>query len=289
MLPERPLTPSPGVGRRHPRPARRSTSTGTRRRRRWAEEALAGARELGPRRRRGRRAGHARAGGREPRATRQKAQARLAEARDRAPRPATSRSSCAPTTTWPAATTTPASCRPRWRCSTPGVDPGRGDRPDLQPVRVGAAGPAGDRAVRGRRLGRQPGGGRAGRRPHAGLGAGPAGRGRALRRGRPAGCPPRWSGSRQLRGAWSQDTSLALVAGGCEADLLRWRGDLDGAVRRGRPRDRVRQPRAGRSGISAASGWPPSGWRALADRAETARLRGDDGGRRGRPWPAAGS
>jgi AAA ATPase-like protein len=34
----------------------------------------------------------------------------------------------------------------------------------------------------------------------------------------------------QLRGSWSQDVSLALVAGGCEADLLRWRGDLDGAA-----------------------------------------------------------
>lgn len=34
----------------------------------------------------------------------------------------------------------------------------------------------------------------------------------------------------QLRGSWGQDDSLALVAGGCEADLLRWLGDLDGSA-----------------------------------------------------------
>ena len=45
-----------------------------------------------------------------------------------------------------------------------------------------------------------------------------------------AGCPTAIERVAQLRGAWSQDVSLALVAGGCEADLLRWRGDLDGAA-----------------------------------------------------------
>jgi DNA-binding CsgD family transcriptional regulator len=84
---------------------------------------------------------------------------------------------------------------------------------------------------------------------------------------------------RQLRGAWSQDTSLALVAGGCEADLLRWRGDLDGAVR------------AAEHAIAYVSRrwekWYLGGiWlaalalAALADRAATERLRGDDAAER---------
>lgn len=80
---------------------------------------------------------------------------------------------------------------------------------------------------------------------------------------------------RQLRGSWSQDTSLALVAGGCEADLLRWRGDIAGAVT------------AADHAIAYVSRrwekWYLGGiWlaalalAALADRAETERLRGDD-------------
>ncbi len=79
---------------------------------------------------------------------------------------------------------------------------------------------------------------------------------------------------RQLRGSWSQDTSLALVAGGCETDLLRWRGDIAGAV----------------TAVDNAIAYVSRRWEkwylggiwlaalglaALADRAETERLRGD--------------
>ena len=83
---------------------------------------------------------------------------------------------------------------------------------------------------------------------------------RSTSRSVPRAARPRSSGSRQLRGAWSQDTSLALIAGGCEADLLRWRGDLDGAVRTPPTTRSSTSAGAGRSGISAASGWPRSGW-----------------------------
>ena len=79
---------------------------------------------------------------------------------------------------------------------------------------------------------------------------------------------------RQLRGAWSQDTSLALIAGGCEADLLRWRGDLDGAVRAADNAIAYVSRRWEKwylGGIWLAA----LGLAALADRAETARLRGD--------------
>ena len=34
----------------------------------------------------------------------------------------------------------------------------------------------------------------------------------------------------RLRGSWDADPQVALVAGGCEADLLTWEGDLTGAV-----------------------------------------------------------
>ncbi len=80
---------------------------------------------------------------------------------------------------------------------------------------------------------------------------------------------------RQLRGAWSQDTSLALIAGGCEADLLRWRGDLDGAVRAADHAIAYVSRRWEKwylGGIWLAA----LGLAALADRAETERLRGDE-------------
>jgi DNA-binding CsgD family transcriptional regulator len=79
----------------------------------------------------------------------------------------------------------------------------------------------------------------------------------------------------QLRGAWVQDVSLAMIAGGCEADLLRWRGDLDGAA----------------DAAEHAIDWVNRRWdewylggiwlsalglAALADRAEGERLRGED-------------
>ena len=79
----------------------------------------------------------------------------------------------------------------------------------------------------------------------------------------------------QLRGAWSQDVSLALVAGGCEADLLRWRGDLDGAA-----------DAADRAIAYVTRRWDQwylggiwlsaLGLAALADRAEGERLRRDE-------------
>ncbi|MFL6128027.1 MAG: AAA family ATPase [Mycobacteriales bacterium] len=79
---------------------------------------------------------------------------------------------------------------------------------------------------------------------------------------------------RQLHGAWSQDTSLALIAGGCEADLLRWRGDLDGAV--GAADHAIayvsrRWEKWYLGGIWLAA----LGLAALADRAEGERLRDD--------------
>jgi len=79
----------------------------------------------------------------------------------------------------------------------------------------------------------------------------------------------------QLRGSWSRDVSLALVAGGAEADLLRWRGDLDGAVDAAdRAADYVTrrwdQWYLGGIWLSAL------GLAALADRAEGERLRSED-------------
>jgi DNA-binding CsgD family transcriptional regulator len=79
----------------------------------------------------------------------------------------------------------------------------------------------------------------------------------------------------QLRGAWSQDVSLALVAGGCEADLLRWRGDLDGAADAA---DRAIEYVTRRWDKWYLGGiWLSAlGLAALADRAEGERLRGED-------------
>lgn len=79
---------------------------------------------------------------------------------------------------------------------------------------------------------------------------------------------------RQLRGSWSQDTSLALVAGGCEADLLRWRGDLDGAASAADNAIAYVSRRWEKwylGGIWLAA----LGLAALGDRAEDERLRGD--------------
>ncbi|HST65550.1 MAG TPA: LuxR C-terminal-related transcriptional regulator, partial [Mycobacteriales bacterium] len=78
-----------------------------------------------------------------------------------------------------------------------------------------------------------------------------------------------------LRGSWAQDVSLALVAGGCEADLLRWRGDLDGAADAAeRAIDYVSRRwddwYLGGIWLSAL------GLAALGDRAEGERLRGED-------------
>ncbi|HEY6749683.1 MAG TPA: AAA family ATPase [Mycobacteriales bacterium] len=79
----------------------------------------------------------------------------------------------------------------------------------------------------------------------------------------------------QLRGSWSQDVSLALVAGGCEADLLRWRGDLDGAADAA---DRAMEyvTRRWDQWYLGAIWLSALGLAALADRAEGERLRGED-------------
>jgi DNA-binding CsgD family transcriptional regulator len=79
----------------------------------------------------------------------------------------------------------------------------------------------------------------------------------------------------QLRGSWSQDVSLALVAGGCEADLLRWRGDLDGAVEAA---DRAVEYVTRRWDKWYLGGiWLSAlGLAALADRVEGERMRGED-------------
>src|SRR5829696_6944539 len=79
----------------------------------------------------------------------------------------------------------------------------------------------------------------------------------------------------QLRDAWSQDTSLALLAGGCETDLLRWRGDLDAAARAADHAIAYVSRRWEKwylGGIWLAA----LGLAALADRAETDRLRGEE-------------
>jgi DNA-binding NarL/FixJ family response regulator len=79
----------------------------------------------------------------------------------------------------------------------------------------------------------------------------------------------------QLRGSWSQDASLALVAGGCEVDLLRWRGDLDGAADAA---DRAIEYVTRRWDKWYLGGiWLSAlGLAALADRAAGERLRGED-------------
>jgi len=79
----------------------------------------------------------------------------------------------------------------------------------------------------------------------------------------------------QLRGSWSKDASLALVAGGCEVDLLRWRGDLDGAADAA---DRAIEYVTRRWDKWYLGGiWLSAlGLAALADRADGERLRGED-------------
>jgi DNA-binding CsgD family transcriptional regulator len=79
----------------------------------------------------------------------------------------------------------------------------------------------------------------------------------------------------QLRGSWNKDVSLALLAGGCEIDLLRWRGDLDGAADAA---DRAIEYVTRRWDKWYLGGiWLSAlGLAALADRAEGERLRGDD-------------
>ena len=243
MLPEPAADADPGVVRRHPRPARRSTSTATRRvgtgpRRRWpapassdladAEaDALASLALVA-----------------ESEGDSEKAQARLAEARDRAAAAGDLAVELRATYNLAGSHYYAGELAGRAGGARRRGEPDRGDRPHLQPVRVGAAGPAGDRAVRGRRLGRQPGGGRAGRRPHAGLGAGPAGRGRALRRGVPraarrgrAGAPA----ARRLEPGHQPGAARRRLRGRPAA--LARRPGRGGAG--GRQRDRVRQPALG--------------------------------------------
>ena len=80
---------------------------------------------------------------------------------------------------------------------------------------------------------------------------------------------------RQLRGTWQQDTSLALYSGGCGADLLRWQGDAEGAVAAAETATAYVSARWEQwylGGIWLAA----LGLAALADLAEAARLRGDD-------------
>ena len=79
---------------------------------------------------------------------------------------------------------------------------------------------------------------------------------------------------RQLRGSWKDDTSLALISGGCEADLMRWRGDPDAAVDAAEGAIAYVTRRWEKwylGGIWLAA----LGIAALADRAETERMRGD--------------
>jgi len=79
----------------------------------------------------------------------------------------------------------------------------------------------------------------------------------------------------QLRGSWNKDVSLALLAGGCEIDLLRWRGDLDGAADAA---DRAIEYVTRRWDKWYLGGiWLSAlGLAALGDRADGERLRGDD-------------
>jgi DNA-binding CsgD family transcriptional regulator len=79
----------------------------------------------------------------------------------------------------------------------------------------------------------------------------------------------------QLHGSWADDVSLALVAGGCEADLLRWRGELDEAADAA---DRATEYVTRRWDIWYLGGiWLSAlGLAALADRVDGERLRGED-------------
>src|SRR5829696_1382267 len=89
------------------------------------------------------------------------------------------------------------------------------------------------------------------------------------------GLPDAADRATQLHGSWAADVSLALVAGGCEADLLRWRGDLDAAARAADHAIAYVSRRWEKwylGGIWLAA----LGLAALADRAETDRLRGEE-------------
>ena len=81
----------------------------------------------------------------------------------------------------------------------------------------------------------------------------------------------------RLRGSWDADPQVALVAGGCEADLLTWEGDPAGAVD---VADRAQAPpgRGGRKGTYGGLWLSALGLAALADQAAACRGRRDDAG-----------
>ena len=87
------------------------------------------------------------------------------------------------------------------------------------------------------------------------------------------GLPAAAERATQLRGSWAQDDSLAMVAGGCEADLLRWQGDLDGAADAAdRAIDYI--TRRWDTWYMGSIWLAALGLAALADRAETERRHG---------------
>lgn len=90
-----------------------------------------------------------------------------------------------------------------------------------------------------------------------------------------AGHPDAAARVARLRGSWDADPQVALVAGGCEADLLTWQGDTAGAVEAARSAqahldEAVGEEAYGGLWLSALA------LAALADQAGTSRARRDD-------------
>ena len=81
----------------------------------------------------------------------------------------------------------------------------------------------------------------------------------------------------RLRASWDADPQVALVAGGCEADLLTWEGDTDGAVEAAR-RAQAHLDESIGDGAYGGLWLSALALGALADRAAAARARRDDHG-----------
>ncbi len=78
-----------------------------------------------------------------------------------------------------------------------------------------------------------------------------------------------------LRDSWDLEPQVAIVAGGCEADLLTWRGDFAGAVAAAE-RAQLHLDRVAGEGMYAGLWLSALGLAALADQAERARHQRDD-------------
>ncbi len=92
-----------------------------------------------------------------------------------------------------------------------------------------------------------------------------------------AGRPDAAARLARLRGSWDADPQVALVAGGCEADLLTWQGDTDGAVEAAR-RAQAHLDESIGDGAYGGLWLSALALGALADQAAAARSRRDDRG-----------